>query len=186
MNRLTLACFVGLLAIVPATRAGVIEYTDRLVWEAAVGAFDTIDFTGFADGTTITNQYSGLGATFTDGNDTILTNAAFVLDGVGLDAHGSITILFSTPIMYIGVDFPGALHIDLFSGGKLIYSSSDFAGSGSGFFAGISDEAFDQVVLIDWVDGLAFIDNVSFGIPAPSAMALLALAGVMGTRRRRS
>ena len=188
MSRLGLACVVGLLAVPQTVRAGVIEFTDRPSWEAAVGAFTTIDFTDFPHGTIITTQYSGLGATFTDGNDTIFVYPdAFPIDGVGLDAQGSITISFSTPMSYIGVDFPGSLHIDLFSGGSPIYSSSNFGGIGAGFFAGlVTQSTFDEVLLTDWFDGLAAIDNLSFGIiPAPGTLALLGLAGLMSTRRRR-
>ncbi len=38
------------------TFAAAVEFTDKDAWIAAVRQFNTIDFTGFADGTFITNQ----------------------------------------------------------------------------------------------------------------------------------
>lgn len=172
------------MSIASIAGAGAIEYTDRPTWEAAVGPFSTIDFTEFAVGTFVTTQYPGV--EFTDGNDEIIANGAFVLDGFGLDAHGDTTLVFDLNQFYFGVDFPGAVQIDLFLGNVLVYSSSNFAGAGSGFFAGLlSDDPFDTVVLRDWVDALAFFDNMSYVVPTPGALALLGVAGLLGARRRR-
>ena len=164
----TLAPFNVLFAVVlgaQALAAQVTEYTDRPTWEAAAGSFQTIGFTGFAPGTLITNQYSGQGVDFTDGSDFIANLAgAFVIDGFGIDAAGGSVISFSSPQTAFGVDFPGAIHIELRSGGTTVYSSSNFAGSGVGFFAGVTSVApFDEVVLTDWFDNLAFYDDISWG-----------------------
>ena len=163
------------------------EFTNKDEWIAAVGRFTTIDFTGFPDGTFITDQYADLGILFTDGNDSIFLNdGAFPNDGAGLDGNGNISVSFDTPQAWIGVDFPGVLQIELFSSGRLFYTSSIAGGGGAGFFFGlISSELFDAAVLIDPVDGAVFIDDVHFGVPAPSALWLLAVAAFMPRRRRR-
>lgn len=138
------------------------EYTDRPTWEAAVSGIQTADFTGYANGTIITNQYQSIGMTYTQGNDTVYVSSAFPTDGAGLSCNGNMIITFSSPQNGIGIDFPGALAIDLYSGGTLVYASSGFAGSGSGFFAGIVTTAtFDSAMVYDWVDDLAYVDNVS-------------------------
>lgn len=138
------------------------EYTDRPTWEAAVSGVQTAPFTGYASGTVITTQYQFLGMTFTQGDDTVFLSGAFPTDGAGVACNGNMQIVFSAPQTAIGVDFPGALEIDLYSGNSLIYSSSNFAGSGLGFFAGIVTTAsFDRAVIGDWVDGSAYVDNVS-------------------------
>ena len=167
---------------------GVVEFFDRDEWVKAVGEgnFLTVDFTGFPDGIFITDQYADLGILFTDGNDSIFLNdGAFPNDGAGLDGFGNISVSFDTPQAWIGVDFPGFLSIELFSGGRLFYTSSIAGGGGVGFFFGlISSELFDAAGLID-PGGDAFIDDLHFGVPAPGAIWLLALAGLLPRRRRR-
>ncbi len=161
------------------------EFTDKDEWIAAVGDFTTIDFTGFPQGTFITDQYADLGILFTDGNDTFFFTPSFINDSWGVDGNGNISVVFDTPQAWIGVDFPGDLQIDLFSEGRLIHTSVFIAG-GIGNFGGlISSELFDAAVLIDPVDGAVFIDDVHFGVPAPGALWLLAVAALFSRRRRR-
>ena len=172
--------------------AGVTEFTDRAEWEAAVGQFTTIDFTGFPEFTTITDQYQDSGVLFTDGNDSIVFNeGSFLNDGVGLRGGllDDIELSFSTPQGWIGVDFPGDVRVLLFSRGELIHFSSFFSAGpdGVGGFAGlVSTELFDAAVILDPVDDFVFIDDLHFGVPAPGGLMLLALAGIWPRRRRRS
>jgi len=152
---------LSLLILLPGL-AQATEYTDRPTWEAAVGGVSTAPFTGYGSGTVITTQYQSIGMTFTQANDTVFFTNAFVTDGVGVDCTGDMQIVFSSPQNAIGVDFPGALVIDLYSGNTLVYASSNFAGSGMGFFAGIvTNASFDRAVIGDWMDGAAYVDNVS-------------------------
>ncbi len=162
------------------------EFTDKDEWISAVGRFTTIDFTGFPQGTFITDQYADLGILFTDGNDSIfLSEPAFPNDGAGLDGNGNISVVFDTRQAWIGVDFPGDLQIELFREGRLIHTSVFIAG-GIGNFGGIvSSELFDSVFLIDPVDAAVFIDDVHFGVPAPGALWLLAAVALLPRRRRR-
>ena len=163
--------------------AGVQEFTDKDEWIDAVGEFTTIDFTGFPEGTFITDQYVDLGVLFTDGNDTIQEWGGFI-DGHGLRGSDTITIAFDSAQAYIGVDFPGDIQIDLFAGGNLIYSALFIAG-GKGNFAGlVSTELFDSAFLSDPIVPSVFIDDLHFGVPAPGTLALLAL-GALTQRRRR-
>jgi hypothetical protein len=141
--------------------AQVTEYTSRAAFDAAVGAQQCADFTAYSNGTVITNQYASIGMTFTQGNDTVLVSGAFVVDGVGINCGGDMEIVFSGPQSAIGCDFPGALKISIYNGATLIWSSTNFAGSGSGFFAGlVSSVSFNRAVITDWVDGAAYVDNV--------------------------
>ena len=100
--------------------------------------------------------------------------------------NGNISVVFDTPQAWIGVDFPGALQIELFAGGRLIYTSGIFGVGGVGFFAGlVSSDLFDAAVLIDPIGVDAEIDDLHFGVPAPGAVFLFALAalGLRGRRR---
>jgi len=170
-----------------ASRAEIIEFEDKDEWEAAAGAFTTIDFTGFESGTIITTQYIDLGVLFTDGDDTIHPSSYFVNDGWGVAGHEATSLALLEPLLVLAVDFPGSLTIDLYSDGELMYSNG-FAGPGEGHFAGlISTDAFDSVVLRREFDPV-FIDDLHFGppIPAPSALVLVFGAGAFVNRRRRA
>ncbi len=165
---------------------GVMEFTDKVAWITAVGQFTTIDFTGFPDGTFITEQYAHLGIHFTDGNDSIDVSGAHVNDGFGLDGNPSMHLSFDNPQLWLAVDYPGSVQIDLFSGNELIHSAL-FVGAGVGFFAGLlSTELFDTVVISDPIVPDAFIDDLHFGVPSPGVIALLALGGLHYRRRRDS
>ena len=165
---------------------GVIEYVDRAKWEAAVGDFTTIDFTGFPGGTFITDQYADLGILFTDGNDSIAFAGSFINDGVGLDGNGNISVSFDTPQAWIGVDFPGFLSIELYSEGRLFFTSNLWGGGVGNFLGLISSDLFDAAVLLEGAPGLeADIDDLHFGVPTPGALWLLALAALFSRRRRR-
>ncbi len=97
-----------------------------------------------------------------------------------------IELLFDSPQLWIAVDYPGDVRIQLFDRGALIFTSSDnFPGGGLGFFAGLaSTEFFDGVIISDPTDDAVFIDDLHFGVPAPSTLALLAFAALTACRRR--
>ncbi len=145
-----------------------------------------MDFVGFDHGTFITGQYAHLGVNFVDGNDSIFLNDVFLNDGAGLDGNGDITLTFDKPQFWIGADFPGALRIELFLEGALIYSSGIFGIGGKGFFAGLlSSEPFDAAIVMDQA-GEAAIDDLHFGtIPAPGALWLIGLGAARLSPRRR-
>ena len=169
---------------VAAAHGGVAEFEDKGEWIAAVGPFTTIDFTGFPDGTFITDQYADLGVIFTDGDDTIQMSPSHVNDGWGLRGNGIITLAFDTPQAWIGVDFPGFLRITLFSAGKPIHTGG-FGFGGTGNFGGLlSSELFDEALLTDPGDSFAYIDDLHFGVPAPPTLGLLGLAVLLAKRRR--
>ncbi|MCH8165525.1 MAG: hypothetical protein IH889_07945 [Planctomycetes bacterium] len=165
------------------------EFTDKDSWIAAVGDFTTVDFTGFAPGTFITDQYADLGILFTDGNDSIspFDPITYPEDGWGLDGNGNISVAFDTPQAWIGVDFPGFLSIELYSQGRLFFTSNLNGGAGVGNFLGlISSQLFDAAVVVEGAPGFeAEIDDLHFGVPAPGSVCLLVLAGLWPRRRRR-
>ena len=187
MNRII--CSVGLTSILLSASAhgGVQEFGDKDEWIDAVGEFTTIDFTGFPNGTFITDQYADLGIIFTDGDDSIrFSPTVFPNDEWGLDGNGDISVVFDTPQLWIGADFPGILRIELYRAGRVFYVSNDY-GVGVGLFVGlVSTQPFDAAVLID-AAGEAAIDDLHFGPPAaaPGTLALLALGALPRRRRRR-
>ena len=183
------------LSAAGTARVGVLEFENKDDWLASIGPLVTVDFVGFADGTLITDQYADLGVVFTDGDDRVACcdDITWPNDGAGMDGNGNITVVFDTPMAYIGVDFPGHMHFDLYRDGQLIYASSDFLPGGAGNFAGlISSQLFDMAVLMDVPPPFeAEIDDLHFGPPdcpadldrdgAVGILDLLALLTAWGT-----
>ncbi len=182
MVRIWIFGSVAWLATGPA-HGGVEVFTDKEQWIASVGSFSTVDFTGFPQTTVITNQYSQLGILFTGGNDTVNLSDTLYLDGAGLDGNGDVEVAFDEPQAWVGVDYPGAMRIQLFSSGNLVFASEDYNSGVNNFLGLISPELFDAAVFIHG-GSEADIDDLHFGVPAPGALWLLAVAGLGVSRRR--
>ncbi len=186
--RVWVAAGAALLAQTGAAPAGVLEFSDRDEWFAAVDQVTTIDFTDFPHGTLLSNQYDELGVLFTDRVDIVLCcGGAFPNDGAGVNGVGSISLAFTAPQYAIAVDFPGDVMFDLYNGGELFYTSSQFGGGGIGNFGGlISTQPFDAAVISDPVDDHVFIDDLHFGVPGAGAPWLFGAAAFFPRRRRRT
>jgi MYXO-CTERM domain-containing protein len=143
---------------------------------------------GFPEYTVLTDHYSSLGVTFTDGIDLVVFDSGFLNDGVGLyGAIDSITVEFSAPMHVIAANFPGHIQFKLFRSGDLIYESDIVSGGFLGnFFGLISGEPFDEAVILD-PTGAVYIDDLYFGppIPAPPVGAMMVGAAAMACARRR-
>lgn len=168
---LSATAVLGLLApLVLSTKAPppdetpLLEYTDPVAWGGAAEATLSATFQGLVPGAVVTNDYALAGLTFSDGNDTASASPIFQQDGEGLDGNGSVTIDFAVPTLAVGVHFAGGLQIEVLSGTFSLGKSSQFGGSGTGSFAGVSSSVpFDRVVLSDWGDDSAEIDDVLWG-----------------------
>jgi hypothetical protein len=174
------------LALAGSAHAEVTWLGDKDEWFATVGPVTTIDFTGFPDGTSITDQYSNLGVLFTGGGESIscCADSIFPNDGAGLTSHSGIHLAFLDPQESIALDFTGAVQFELYSEGELTYTSPEF-GVGTGIFVGlVSTEPFDMAVIFDPLDSLVVIDDLHFGVPAPSSLAALSLGLLLARRRR--
>ncbi len=170
-------------SVLPA-HAGVAEFTDRAEWEAAVGVFTTIDFTGWPEFTVITDQYQDLGVLFSDGNDRTLFSNAFQNDGVGLGGTvDDIELSFDAPQLWMAVNYPGIIQFELFRNDESIYVSSIFSDIQGDFAGLVFSEPFDAAVISD-PSGSVFIDDLHFGVPAPPTLALLAFGALVTCRRR--
>jgi hypothetical protein len=166
-----------------------VEYRNKAEWQAAVGDFATLDFTGLQNGEVLFDQYSDLGVLFPDGNDTVRNvPSIFIEDGWGLRDNftGTITIEFDTPRTAIASDHPGFATFFLYWEGKPV-GRADFLNGGAGNFSGIlSSIPFDAVEIVDVTGGSVAIDDLHFSIPTPSALTCIGggLAMVLSRRRR--
>lgn len=179
-----------LVVVASRAHATVTQYSNNsAAWESAVGDFTTIDFTGYPQGTFITNQYEALGILFTDGQDVISQAGSYHNDGWGLTgAFQSISVAFDSPQSWIGVHFPGIVQFKLYNEGQLLYTSSEFDPPGIFGFAGLASTVpFDAATIFD-PSGNVNIDDLHFGppIPGPGALTLLTLAALSMRSRRRS
>lgn len=193
MNQSRILCTLSFAtALHGAAHAGVVQYTNKVVWLDAAGESTYIGFTEYAVGTTVTSQYASLGATFTDGDDSIFPGwASFPTDGMGLiGSFGDfgldrpITVQFDTPRLAVAVDFPSAVWMKLYAGSQLVGQTGTFVKGFTGSFAGVtSSVAFDRVVFDN--DATIGIDSLYFGpaVPAPSAVGIL--VALVGSRRSR-
>jgi hypothetical protein len=182
-----IAAVIGLA--ITSAKADVIEFNeDKEGWEVAAGAFTTIDFTGFEEGTWIFEQYAHLGAHFIDGANIIQeSDLLYLEDGWGIIGNNEVRITFDEPTYSIAGDFPGLARFDLYWQGEMIYYSPFFGGSGVGHFGGVvSDQPFDEVRIWD-IDEQVFIDDLHFGppIPGPGVVVVLAAGALVAGRRRR-
>ena len=191
--RSSLVVMVATACCSTLTQADVVKYTNKAEWQSLVGAFTTITFTEipFPPTAFITNQYSYLGVTFTDGNDALDDANSLINDGYGLYGNlpgNSITMVFAEPITSFAIDHPGFEGFKLYSEDRLLFDTGLMGGSGTGKFSGvISPTPFDSIVIQDPFGQSTLIDDLHFGppIPAPGALALIAASTLIGQTRRR-
>lgn len=161
-------------------------------WFGAAGAYQLVAFTGFAEGTQITSQYSSMGVQFAFqgdwGNNIQTSSFMYPQDGWGMVGNGTITVAFDSPMLAFAVHYPGDMRIGFYSGASLLHSWGAQA-TGSNLFAGFtSDVAFDRVVLSSYGPqnlGL-FVDNVYFSaVPGPATLVALGLGTALTRSRQR-
>lgn len=185
-GKATFGLVIGVALLAATCPAEVIEFTDKDEWIAAVADYTTIDFTGFDEGTVITNQYSHLGITFTTGYDVVLHGwGSFPNDGAGIGGADTYTeIVFDTPQLWIAADYPGSVQFDLYSHGEFLNCSGFFT-NGIGDFAGlVSSVPFESVIITDPVLPPHFIDDLYFGVPSPGALSLITMTILFPRRAR--
>jgi len=176
-----------LIATAAQAQAEVTIHEDFSAWQAATPGFVTIDFTDLTQFTIITDQYSDSGVLFTDGDDVVFGPdfTSFVVDGFGAIGQGEFNWAFATPQYSIATHFTGGGQLELLFGGAPIYTSPHYSGIEGTFLGFVSTLPFDTARIIDPDDPGVNIDNLYFGVPAPGALGLLALAGMSGPGRRR-
>lgn len=190
MNKLHLGALIATVFAASVANGAVINYTDYSAWSAAAGAHTTLNFVGLASGTPVTNQYSGLGATFSGAES--LQTGSFVNDGYGIFAPQGdpIVLNLTTPSTAIATHYPGAVMFKLYMDANLIGVSDNFGGSGTGFFGGIvSDAAFNKVEFFDWYINPGYYDDIHYNagesaVPGPAA-AIPFVLGMLALKRRR-
>ncbi len=191
MTRQTTLAAIAVGAMAVSAHADFTAYEDFDAWQDASGPFTTLTFTEFEHGTHLTDQYSEFGATFPNGgmNHFVIEAESFG-DGHGLQGQdGTVTIDFDEPQAWLGHTHFGLGGIELYDGDELVYANDDFGASGGPWFSGVvsTDQLFDRAVLFkpEGSFPVIWVDDITYGIPAPGGVAALALAGLLGGSRRR-
>lgn len=181
-------------AIVADSAPGAVTvYLNESAWGQAAGAHTELTFTDLPFNTLVTDQYSHLGISFTDGDDTIF-GGGYWEDGKGLIGDigmfgydKPINIIFDAPRNSFAVLYLAGARIRLYAGETLVGDSAYWDRSATGPFLGvISSVAFDRVLYDAGGVTTAAADSVFFGqaIPSPGGLLLLG-AGALGIGRRR-
>ncbi|MFK7959063.1 MAG: hypothetical protein AB8G96_00935 [Phycisphaerales bacterium] len=193
------AALATFLLITPAATATVIEYSPldeaELAWEAAVGDWQTIDFTDLEEGDILTDQYrEEFGVVFETAPFSSVVNEAsgFLHDGFGFtittinfpNLGGIIT--FETPMQAIAIDHPGTFFVKLTLADGTVFESFPGLGGLDRFSGWTSDVPIVQAEFGDF-DGSFNVDDLRLvPVPGPASIAVLGVAAAMGPRRRRS
>lgn len=211
-TKMTIAALGAAAVATPALAGGLTIYTDRASWEAALGGASAVveDFNSTAtqvisDGQTLDTGLIQItrdgSANNGDGALAISPGSLFGnfdgtnhLDGeTGAAPHEDVIIGFNGQnIFAFGADW-----VSPFSGdgivlrvGEEVISLESITSFNSGFLGFVSDsDTFSQVTIAGNPDDITFqelwqADNVSYAVPAPGALALLGMAGLVGRRRR--
>jgi hypothetical protein len=186
--------FIAASAVISgAAHAGATFYSSFSEWSTATsGAYDTLDF-NLGSFQFLGEQYSQYGVHF-NGTAAFASfgNTFFPLDGWGIaSASGPnpvIPVALDGGRFAFGVEFVGDVRFQVFSGSTMTYDSGNHYDGlqASGFAGVVMNQPFDSIKISGGNFTTLEADNfyVGHAIPAPGALAALALLG-KGRRRRR-
>jgi len=171
-----------------AAIADLYVYFDYDEWFAAANTVVTeIGFSGFPQGTPITDQYEDQGLVLSPWAN-IYANGNPNGDGWGVHADavpgGRFQAVLDAPRYAFAASWSGSDAPIFRMGEEVVAMSDDYGGSPWLFVGYISDEPFDSVEF--WIT--PSVDNIWFGapVPAPGALTLVLTIGIARRRRARA
>ena len=200
MKSLSAVALVASALVASSASAGIVVYTNQSIWNARVATdglvVETETFNAIADGyrpapftgSTASVQWSA----FADGG-------LYVQDGVfSTEFPDPLTFSFTPGVRAVGGNFFGVdaefanaavFFSVLLSDGTSYEGEASSPASFTGFRSTTAATIASLTINVENAVGAAAVypsvDNLYFGVPAPGAVALLGVAGLVGSRRRR-
>ena len=200
MKSLSAVALVASALVASSASAGIVVYTNQSLWNARVATdglvVETETFNAIADGyrpapftgSTASVQWSA----FADGG-------LYVQDGVfSTEFPDPLTFSFTPGVRAVGGNFFGVdaefanaavFFSVLLSDGTSYEGETSSPASFTGFRSTTAATIASLTINVENAVGAAAVypsvDNLYFGVPAPGAVALLGVAGLVGSRRRR-
>ncbi|MFO0895385.1 MAG: hypothetical protein U0574_10585 [Phycisphaerales bacterium] len=196
------ACAVAVTAAGVCAGGAFAEVTwtlDQAAWTSQVGgpgAVTQIDFGTVPLDTILKEQFSAQGLHFTDGNDFRAEVAGqdppipVVLGGPILPTlNYPITMRFDQMLTgFSAMQFTGDFGVQLYHDSELVGSAAVDGLASFQIVGFVSDVPFNRVVVLPNIGSanhIAAMGNISFAVPSPAGVALMACAGLLAPGRDR-
>jgi hypothetical protein len=200
MKSVSAVALVASALVASSASAGIVVYTNQSIWNARVATdglvVETETFNAIADGykpAPFTGSTASVNwSAFADGG-------LYVQDGVfSTEFPDALTFTFTPGVRAVGGNFFGVdaefanaavFFSVLLSDGTSYEGEASSPASFTGFRSTTAATIASLTINVENVVGTGAVypsvDNLYFGVPAPGAVALLGVAGLVGSRRRR-
>ena len=200
MKSVSAVALVASALVASSASAGIVVYTNQSIWNARVATdglvVETETFNSIADGY---RPAPFAGSTASVNWSAFADGGLYVQDGVfSTEFPDALTFTFTPGVRAVGGNFFGvdaefanaAVFFSVLLSDGTSYegeasSPASFTGFRSTTAATIASLTIDVENAVGTDAVYPSVDNLYFGVPAPGAVALLGVAGLVGSRRRR-
>jgi hypothetical protein len=200
MKSVSAVALVASALVASSASAGIVVYTNQSIWNARVATdglvVETETFNSIADGY---RPAPFAGSTASVSWSAFADGGLYVQDGVfSTEFPEALTFTFTPGVRAVGGNFFGVdaefakasvFFSVLLSDGTSYEGEASSPASFTGFRSTTAATIASLTINVENVVGTGAVypsvDNLYFGVPAPGAVALLGVAGLVGSRRRR-
>jgi hypothetical protein len=200
MKSVSAVALVASALVASSASAGIVVYTNQSIWNARVATdglvVETETFNSIADGY---QPAPFAGSTASVNWSAFADGGLYVQDGVfSTEFPDALTFTFTPGVRAVGGNFFGVdaefanaavFFSVLLSDGTSYEGEASSPASFTGFRSTTAATIASLTINVENAVGAAAVypsvDNLYFGVPAPGAVALLGVAGLVGSRRRR-
>jgi hypothetical protein len=200
MKSVSAVALVASALVASSASAGIVVYTNQSIWNARVATdglvVETETFNSIADGY---RPAPFAGSTASVNWSAFADGGLYVQDGVfSTEFPDPLTFTFTPGVRAVGGNFFGVdaefanaavFFSVLLSDGTSYEGEASSPASFTGFRSTTAATIASLTINVENAVGTAAVypsvDNLYFGVPAPGAVALLGVAGLVGSRRRR-
>jgi hypothetical protein len=200
MKSVSAVALVASALVASSASAGIVVYSNQSIWNARVATdglvVETETFNSIADGY---QPAPFAGSTASVNWSAFADGGLYVQDGVfSTEFPDPLTFTFTPGVRAVGGNFFGVdaefanaavFFSVLLSDGTSYEGEASSPASFTGFRSTTAATIASLTINVENAVGAAAVypsvDNLYFGVPAPGAVALLGVAGLVGSRRRR-